>query len=299
MRTRLIKTIGSLLITGLFALPNLSQAQPIVAGHYPAGAEGIKGASLPPPGLYFRDYNFFYYSDRFKDGPPDFRLDAYVNAPRLIWMTPVNILGFDYGMDVIVPFGYLDYKYQTPAGKVTDRWFGVGDIEVEPLLLSKHFKQFDLSGGYAFWAPTGDYSPGRPDLIVQGFWSHMLTLGGTWYPDEAKTWAVSLLNRYEFCHEQRQTDINPGQVYTVEWGVSKAVAKTIDVGVIGYFQQQTTEDTGARASHKLDRKVGVGPEISAFWPGLGLFTSLRYAYEFAAVERPEGQLVTLTLTKRF
>jgi hypothetical protein len=30
-----------------------------------------------------------------------------------------------------------------------------------------------------------------------------------------------------------------------------------------------------------------------------LITSLRYAYEFAAVERPEGHLVTLTLTKRF
>lgn len=302
MRTQLTKFIGGLLLAELFAFPNLLQAQPvpIVAAHYPAGAEGIKGASLPPPGLYFRDYNFFYYSDRFKDGPPGFRLDAYVNAPRLIWMTPVKILGADYGMDVIVPFGYLDYKYQTPAGQVKDSWFGLGDIEVEPLLLSWHFKQFDLSGGYAFWAPTGDYSRGRPDLISQGFWSHMLTLGGTWYPDEAKTWAVSLLNRYEFCHEQDQTDVNPGQVYTIEWGVSKGITKTVDVGLIGYYQQQTTTDNGRNAfSDKLDRKVGVGPEISAFWPSLGLFTSLRYAYEFAAVERPEGQLVTLTLTKRF
>jgi hypothetical protein len=50
---------------------------------------------------------------------------------------------------------------------------------------------------------------------------------------------------------------------------------------------------------KLDRKFGVGPEISAFWPKLGLFMSVRYAHEFAAVERPEGDLITLTLTKPF
>ena len=35
----------------------------------------------------------------------------------------------------------------------------------------------------------------------------MLTLGGTWYPDKEKTWAMSLLNRYEFCHEQEDTQV--------------------------------------------------------------------------------------------
>ena len=52
MKNQLTKSIGGLFIAGLLALPNLIQAQaPIVAGHYPAGAEGLKGASLPPPGL--------------------------------------------------------------------------------------------------------------------------------------------------------------------------------------------------------------------------------------------------------
>ena len=209
-------------------------------------------------------------------------------------MTEWKILGADYGMDVIVPFGYLDWKVMGTRNS----YFGLGDIEIEPLLLSKHFKQFDLSGGYAVWAPTGDYSPSRPDLISQGFWSHMLTLGGTWYPDKEKTWAVSLLNRYEICHQQDQTHTDPGQVYTIEWGFSKSI-KTVDVGLIGYYQQQVTEDSGPLATSKLDRKVGLGPEINVAWPKLMLFTSVRYAYEFAARERPEGHLVTVTLTKRF
>jgi len=290
-----IKLHSFLLAGALFALTMTAQAQPIVAAHYPAGAEGIKGASLPPPGVYFRDYNFFYTADNFKDGPPQFDIFAYINAPRLIWMTDLKILGANYGMDIIVPFGYLDWKVMGSRNS----YFGLGDIQIEPVLLSWHFKQFDLSAAYAVWAPTGDFSPSRPDLLAKGFWSHMLTLGGTWYPDKEKTWAVSLLNRYEFCHEQEQTHINPGQVYTVEWGFSKSLRKTIDVGIIGYYQQQVTKDFGATATTKLDRKVGIGPEISAIWPKLGLITSLRYAYEFAAVERPEGHLVTLTLTKRF
>ena len=296
MKTRFIRFV---LAVGLATLPGLLQAQPsqvpIVAAHYPAGAEGIKGGSLPPPGVYFRDYNFFYTADRFKDGPPDFSIFAYINAPRVIWMTNWKILGADYGMDLIVPFGYLDWKVMGTR----DSYFGLGDIQIEPLLLSWHFKQFDLAGGYAVWAPTGDYSPSRPDLISKGFWSHMLTLGGIWYPDEEKTWALSLLNRYEICHQQEQTDTDPGQVYTLEWGFSKNINKTVDVGVIGYYQQQVTEDSGPLATSKLDRKVGLGPEINVVWPKLALFTSLRYAYEFAARERPEGHLVTLTLTKRF
>jgi hypothetical protein len=291
----LSQTLAGLFTAGLLTTSNVAQAQPIVAAHYPAGAEGIKAGSLPPPGVYFRDYNFFYNSDRFKNLPVDFGIFAYLNAPRVIWMTKLEVLGANYGMDVIVPFGYMNFQ---AAGR-RDYYFGLGDIEVEPLLLGWHFKQFDLSCGYAFWAPTGDFSPTRPDLLAKGFWSHMLTLGGTWYADDAKTWAVSVLNRYEFCHKQDQTDLDPGQVYTIEWGVSKSLKKTIDVGVIGYYQQQTTEDHGDGSSNGLDRKIGVGPEISAFCTKLGVNTSVRYAYEFGARERPEGHLVSITLTKQF
>ena len=55
----------------------------------------------------------------------------------------------------------------------------------------------------------------------------MQTAGATWYIDEEKTWAVSALNRYEFNTEQRDTDVTPGQTYTLEWGISKTVARSL------------------------------------------------------------------------
>lgn len=291
MKTKLTSV---LLAGSLVTLPTFLQAQPIVAGHYPAGAEGIKSASLPPAGVYLRDYNFLYFANDFDGLGVDFDIFAYINAPRLIWMTDWNILGATYGLDVIVPFAYLDWS----VGGNDRSNFGLGDIQVEPLLLSWHFKQMDLAAGYAVWIPTGNHNPNRPDFVSKGFWSHMLTLGGTWYPDEEKAWSVSLLNRYEFCHEQETTQTDPGQVYTLECGLGKSVSKGVDVGIIGYYQQQVTEDRGPnRFSDELDRKIGVGPEVSVFSSKLGMFASLRYAYEFGAHERPEGHLFTLTLTK--
>jgi hypothetical protein len=274
-------------------------AQLPVGSHYPVGAEGIKGGSLPPPGVYLRDYNFFYTANKVDGLPVDIDIFAYVQAPRLIWITKQEIFGANYGMDIIVPFAYKNIS--TPFGSADK--FNLADIQIEPLLLSWHFKQFDVAAGYAVWVPSGNFdastmlnyltSPGN------GYWSHMLTLGGVWYPDEKKTWAVSLLNRYEICHEQDQTRVTPGNMVTLEWGVSKTIGHVTDIGLIGYYQQQVTDDSGTGAATSQSHVVGVGPEISTFWAKPGLFTSLRYVYEADARNRPQGHTFTLTLTKRF
>lgn len=275
-------------------------AQLPVGSHYPVGAEGIKGASLPPPGIYLRDYNFFYTANRVNGLPTGANLFAYVQAPRLIWVTDKKILGANYGMDVIVPFAYKNVwaPFIGTAGQ-----FNLADIQVEPLLLSWHLKQFDFAAAYAIWIPSGNFDASSPAKYLtspgSGYWTHMLTLGGTWYPDEKKTWAISLLNRYEINTEQDDTDITPGNMLTMEWGLSKTVAPGVDVGLIGYYQQLITKDTGTGAATAFSDVVGVGPEVSAFWHKIGTLTSLRYAYEVTSNNRPQGQTIVLTITKRF
>ena len=296
MKTKLI------LIAGTFALAAQLQGQPLPAGsHYPVGAEGIKGASLPPPGVYLRDYNFFYTAGKVDGMPNGPDIFAYVQAPRLIWMTGKTILGANYGMDVIVPFAYKNISAGLPIGDGHN--FNLADIQVEPLLLSWHLKQFDVAAGYAVWVPTGEFNADTPVHQLtspgSGFWTQMLTLGGVWYPDEKKTWAISLLNRYEINTEQNHTDVTPGNMLTMEWGLSKTVCPNVDVGFIGYYQQLVTKDSGSGASSDYSNVVGLGPEISAFCSKLGVFTSVRYAYEVTAHDRPQGQTIVLTITKRF
>jgi hypothetical protein len=282
------------LLAGALALPAVAPAQT----HYPAGVEGLKAASLPPPGVYLRDYNYFYWSDHLQGGPPNFDLLAYIQAPRLVWISDFQLLGGFYGADILVPFA----SQQLQAGGFNQSSFGLSDIFVEPITLSWHPKQFDFAVGYGFWAPSGDCSrptPPNPVSPGKGFWTQMLTAGATWYPDEEKTWSLSLLNRYEFNQDNYYTDTRPGQYLTMEWGAGKTFAKLYEFGLVGYYQLQTTAAAGTDATDVKPWVVGVGPEINITIPKAALIISARYIYEVAAHERPQGNTVNLTLTKRF
>jgi hypothetical protein len=290
----------------LTALPIVLQAQP--SAHYAPGVEGIKAASLPPPGFYVRDYNYFYWANHFNDlsgnrvaaaAPSVF---TYVNLPRLLWITETKLLGGNVGVDGFLPLVYQKVDITTPGGTFNGNNFGVGDLFVEGTL-SWHTKQFDFALASGVDMPTGD-SPSRfgptpkPGL---GYWTFMQTAGATWYIDEKKTWAVSALNRYEFNTEQRDTDVTYGQAYTLEWGVSKGVCKAADVGVVGYYQQQVTGNSSEPANplRGHDRVAAVGPEVTMAFPEQMFFMSLRYNYEFMAEGRAQGNSICLTLTKRF
>jgi hypothetical protein len=282
--TRILLFCSLVVAAGLFC-----QAQ----DHYPAGVEGIKGASLPPPGIYLRDYNYIYFSDYMKpEQKPRKSFDIFSNvqAPRLVWITNQKILGGNYGMDVLVPLVYQDLDMTGFRGND----FSLGDIFVEPMTLSWRLgERFDLSFGYGLWVPTGDYSPTDPVSPGKGFITHMLTGGLTVYTDEEKTWSMSALGRYEISLEQDKTKTTPGHYFTIEYGLAKTIKKTLEAGLVGYIQAQTT----AASSKPKDSVVAVGPEITYALPKLGMGASFRYLYEMGAKNRTEGQAFNITITK--
>ena len=276
----------------LLACAGLVHAQ--TNAHYPAGVEGIKGASLPPPGLYIRDYNYTYFSNDFsKGGPPSFDLLANVQAPRLVFITTKKVLGGYYGADFIVPLVYQDLDMTGFRGSD----FGLGDIFVEPITLSWHLKQADFSFGYGFWAQSGDHNKTDPIAPGKGFWTHMLTGGVTIYPDKGKTWSFSALNRYEISQKRNETGITPGQYWTLEWGLAKSASKTVELGFVGYIQAQTTSASGTGTSSLKDHVIGLGPEITLACPKLGLSTSIRYFHETDAQRRPQGNVFNVIFTR--
>jgi hypothetical protein len=291
--------LNSILTLATFAaLSGVVQAQP--TAHYCPGSEGLDAASLPPPGWYARDYSVFYTADQLNNssgksaGPANFNAFSYANVSRVIWMSHAKFLGADVGADVLLPLVYQDIT----AGSYHSSTFGVGDFMVGGIL-AWHVERFDFVLADAVWTPTGDSSAPPTTDAGQGYWGDMLTAGGTWHIDAAKTWAVSLLNRYEINTEQRDTHITPGNAETLEWGVSKKFLGVFEAGPAGYFQMKTTADSGANASSHRDLVAAVGPEISGVIPTIDLHVSLRYNYEFVADNRAQGQTITLTLTRRF
>jgi hypothetical protein len=300
VRTQFLRSAGCLFGAAVLALPGLLQAQP--SAHYPPGVEGIKAASLPPPGIYVRDYNYCWFADTLNDPhgdkaslPGETKAFVYANIPRVIWITDLEVLGGNIGVDALLPLQYTHLEIN--AAHLDDSTFGIGDFAVEGTW-SKHIKQFDFALGYGVFAPTGDSDPiNHPTWAGQGYWTHLLTAGATWYVDADKTWALSALNRFEINHEQDKTDITKGDVYTLEWGLSKTLVKTVEVGAVGYYQQKVTSDSGSSAALR-DRVAAVGPEIGVFCPHLGVNTSLRYLYEFMSEDRFQGHTIALVFTKR-
>lgn len=291
-----IRTTVILFLCAFMALAGLAPAQ--TASHYPAGAEGIKGPQLPPPGLYFRDYNYIYFASEFEEGPPGFDIKAYVQAPRLVWITNKQILGGFYGMDAIIPFAYQNLKFNAFL-PFSDSDFSLGDIFVEPITISWHEARFDAAVGYGFWAPSGDFSEVAPLNPGKGYWTQMLTGGITYYPDQAKMWSLSALNRYEINQEQKQTGITPGQYWTVDFAVARNITPTFELGLAGYHQMATTAASSDTASAMKDYATALGPEISLAFPQKMFFVSARYLREVSVDNRSQGTTINITFTKRF
>ena len=119
----------------------------------------------------------------------------------------------------------------------------------------------------------------------------MLTAGVTYYPDKNKTWSIAALNRYEFNHKNDRPEEHPGSTGRLKWGIGKSLTKTVEVGVTGYFQAQTTLASGPGASMEKQRIGGIGPEINLACPRLGLSTSIRYLREIGANNRYRRQRI--------
>jgi hypothetical protein len=312
------------------------------AQHYPVGSKGIKAGSLPAPGFTVEDDNSFYFFDRISgfDGQLN-HLNGfnYVQTPRLTWMTHLSFLNTDIGAGIRVPFAYKQVTLKVPFGIAgplygspstlgTKRQSGLGDIEVQPILLAWHLKHFDFSTGYSFWAPTGDYDRTQffEENIGTGYWTHSFMVGFTWYPDSEKTWAVSLLNHFDINTEQPSTragvtstfptrngpvpafflapaSTTLGDIYTLEWAVSKSI-KDVDVGLTGYYQQQVTDTLGPTLNgptwgDEMVHVAAIGPEIQYNCERWGMSASLRYDYEFSAMDHTRGNLINLTVSKSF
>jgi hypothetical protein len=275
-------------------------------GHYVNGVEGIKAATLPPPGLYYRLYNVFYNADEFNDEHGDsmdinFEVSVYAMVHRLVWITDKKILGADFGADIIIPLVYTDIEIKGTPVPVDDDQFGLGDIAIEPFVLSWHGPLYDASFGLAVYLPTGEYDQSEPASPGKDMWTGLITLGGTYYLDAEKTWSASILARYEIHSEKDETDVRPGNDFHFEWGIGKTLAKIWDVGVTGYCQWQVSDDSGsdARDTTVHDRVYAVGPEVTVFIPPAKLIASLRSQWEFGAEDRSEGNVTSLTLTKPF
>jgi len=294
-----------LLATAMATFVMMGSAALAGSGHYVSGVEGIKAATLPPEGIYWRMYNVLYTADDLRDKngkevDADFDVNVYALVNRLVYSSGIELLGANLVADICVPLVYTDISMK--AGGMTlfdDNEFGLGDILIEPAILAWHGPRWDAALGVGVYLPTGDFDADEPASPGKGFWTGMLTAGATFYFDEAKTWSVSALSRYEIHSEQEDTDITYGNDFHFEWGLGKTLAKTWDVGLAGYCRWQLTDDSGPGTTNDREEAYAIGPEVSVFVPEWGLGVSIRSLWEFENKVNSQGNVTTLMIMKAF
>ena len=274
-------------------------------GHYVAGVEGVQAASVPPPGIHYLGYMVHYSADDFRipgtstnlPGHNTATVDALAN--RLVWISTNKVFGADFGMEAIVPV--VRTSLTINAASISDSQSGVGDVYLGPLVLGWHGANWDAVAAAGVWldsasAPTA----AQPALPGKGFKSTMLTGGGTYYFDSAKTWSGSALMRYEI-NSAKSNGITPGDQATIEWGIGKAMG-AVQVGLVGYNQWQVNADSGTGAGNQKSKRNAIGGEIvyPIMSSGLILKAALYKEYTSEAGSggaEPKGSLLRFTLVK--
>ena len=294
------------LIIGAVAIFLILTCIPIVwAGcHYVNGVEGIKAATLPPPGFYYRMYNVYYGADELTNDNGnkfgDFDVDVFCQAHRFIWVSDSQILGADFFADIGIPLTYTDISMGN--GTVSffdDSDFGLGDIFLEPFGLAWHGPRYDAALAFGVYLPVGKYDVNDPASLGKNYWTGVVQLGSTLYLDRKKIWSASLLTRYEINSENNDTNFTKGDFFSLEWGIGKKIGQLWDVGVVGYSEWQVTDDSGRNATTNREHVSAMGPEINYFIIPLKTNLTFRYLKEFDAKNTSEGDVAAIVFTYGF
>jgi hypothetical protein len=252
--------------------------------------------------LYEADNSIGPHGEAAVDGlgnPIDLDLTVYANVHRFIYSTDYEVFGAKYAWNFVIPLVAVDVNLTNYGINETE--FRIADFNIEPIVIEWHEPRYDFGYVYGLFAPTAGRNDARPAIPGKAHWTNYVGAAGTYYFDDDRTWAASILSRYEIASKRDDKDIRPGDNFSFEWGLSRNFDKTLDIGVSGYCSWQLTLDKGSDVTYTnvRDRVYGIGPEINYFSPKLNLGYNLRYWWEFEAVDRPQGTIACLTIVKPY
>jgi len=282
------------LAAALLATP-AARAQTPIAGHYPPGQSGIRGASSPAPGWMYTNFSRFFSNLEVKDAAGGTSDDVgelrYANISMFTWTTSWKVLSMRYGALAGIPFSTGNLTPSSAdAGSSS---FGLGDVLVTPISLYGVSPAWDYQLQFTVWSASGRFSPGGTSNRGNGCWALVYSVGGVAYPGGKRDdWSLSAVARIEQNFEQRDSGIEPGDDIVVDWGVGKVVpagSRSAEIGVSGFGTWQITEQNGGGDPGPY-QYFGLGPEGS-----LGVTDAvtlrLRLQWEFAARNTVQGNNV--------
>jgi hypothetical protein len=312
-----IRTAMRLLLaaTALSTLAPAAMAAESGAGFYLLGSKGPAAAIMPPPGVFFQN-DIYYYSGSLGGGkslPTGGRVavgvdgKAAIDVPTLIWVLPEEIAGGHLGLSGTVPFGWKDTSANLIVNgpNVGSRSAGIGDAVFtvgDPIVsgfLGWESGNFHWQTGVLVNVPIGDYQRGEISNIAFHHWGADVFGAATWL-DPSTGLDLSGTVGMTFNAENPATNYKTGNEFHFEWAADQHFNKQFDAGLVGYYYDQVTGDSGSGATLGAfkGRAVAIGATIGwNFEIGkMPVSTRIKYFHEFDVENRAQGDAVFLTVS---
>lgn len=284
VRRKAFILLALLSLCGALLTPRQSWATEGGGGAYPNGAEDFMSGAAPPPGTYFINYFDFYSANGFKDKHGEnmfpFKADIFANTFRLIHITDKQLLGGFWGMHIFIPLVKMDV-HTSPGG--SDSREGLGDIIVDPFILSWHGKNWHLITALDIYCPTGEYDRDRVANIGRNYWTFEPIVAGTYVTDNG--YELSAKFMYDVNTRNEESDYRSGQEFHVDYTLAKKLGN-LNLGVGGYYYQQTTDDDAQGATMDKGMTVSVGPQLKYDYRNMSF--TVKYLFEVESYNRPQG-----------
>src|SRR5262250_947399 len=221
-------------------------------GVYPLGMSAANSGVTPEPGFTYSNQLLFYSRDEVKDQngntvPITGINSVLMDMNPLIWVSTKKLLGgARYSAFATLPFARNDLTSDI-HGNISGGG-GFADSYYVPFVLGWNKERVAIRVLYGFLAPTGRFAAGANDNVGYGYWTNALSSGQTMYLTRDKSWAFSAYEMYEFHTTQEGTRTHPGQTFDLDYSLTRIFpftkAPSLQIGIAGYQQRQTTATTG-------------------------------------------------------
>jgi hypothetical protein len=256
---------AALVMVGIATGPSLVQAAEGGHGVYLLGLKGPGAGIIPPPGLFLSNTVYWYQASNGANRPfpvvggrtvADVKATVWLDLPAITMVTPLEILGGHLGFNVLVPLGGPNvdanatlqsaFLQQSPTRALHDSASTYGDPAITTFV-GWHAGNFHWTAGVTAFFPIGDYQQGALANVANHRGAADFNGALTWL-DPAIGLDVSVAAGITTSRENTATKYRTGNEFHVEGAVTQNFGPQFSLGVVGYYYEQLSGDSGPGAS---------------------------------------------------
>lgn len=260
------------------------------------------------------------------------KADNYALLPRITYLGTTRFLGANVGLTAMLPlvkrkatftgqwlapaatpgFSIVQGRIDAAAAAQSGSEYGIGDVEVSPLLHWEIGDHQAVTLAPTLVLPTGDYK--ATQRLNAGYGNFVTFRPSIQYAFIGDGWDVGGRAVFSFNTRNKDNGYYSGNMFNLDYQLMKFVSEDVRVGLQGYVVRQLNKDTQSLDGFSSAQITALGGpkeiingnkmSVNAAGPAVGwlknggeFLLEGKFLKEFDARNRFEGQAFWLTLSK--